>query len=235
MNPRIILLSGGFLMMIGAFFPWGKVDTLLRDVSLLGIRGVGVVTLALGVVIMVLSLLGKEKSEQRASITGALLGVVGGAIALYVFANPTIAAPQALPDAVLAVGIGWWLTLLGALLAIIGGLRKLEPGAELDWIGGILHWLGTTLKLMTYNKVGFVGFLVDCQRSSSCLRSIGPYFRAARHARPRSTRFTSRLQAQHWLGTDHQGRDIILADRPRRQGCDLCRRHRCLSLHFQSP
>jgi hypothetical protein len=88
MNPRIILLSGGFLMMIGAFFPWGKVDTLLRDVSLLGIRGVGVVTLALGVVIMVLALLGKEKSEQRASITGALLGVIGGAIALFVFANP---------------------------------------------------------------------------------------------------------------------------------------------------
>ena len=206
MNPRIILLSGGFLMMIGAFLQWGKVDTLLLDVSLLGIRGVGVVTLAIGVVIMVLALLGKEKSEQRASITGALLGVIGGAIALFVLAKPMAAAPQAPLDALLTVGIGLYLTLLGALLAIIGGLRKLEPGAELDWLGGILHWLTTTLKLMTYNKAGFIGFLATSAILIICL--IGPFF-IPLDTQTKLDQIYQPPSAEHWFGTDHQGRDIF--------------------------
>jgi hypothetical protein len=228
MNPRIVLLSGGVLMMVGAFFPWGKIDTLLHDVSLLGIRGVGILTLAIGAVIAVLALLGKAQSEQRASITGAVLGVIGGAIALFAFTKPLIATPQALPDALLAAGIGLYITTAGAVLAVIGGVQKLEPGAELDWISGILHWLGTTLKLMTYNKVGFIGFL-----ATSWILIILPgraVLRSAGHqdqARPDLPAAFKRALAGH----RSSGARHILADRPRRQGCDLCCRHRRVHLH----
>lgn len=206
MNPRIVLLSGGVLMMVGAFFPWGKIDTLLHDVSLLGIRGVGILTLSIGAVIAVLALLGKAQSGQRASITGAVLGVIGGAIALFAFTRPLIAMPQALPDALLAAGIGLYITLAGAVLAVIGGVRKLEPGAELDWISGILHWLGTTLKLMTYNKAGFIGFLATC--AILIISLVGPFF-IPLDTKTKLDVIYQPPSAQYWMGTDHQGRDIF--------------------------
>jgi peptide/nickel transport system permease protein len=206
MNPRIVLLSGGVLMMVGAFFPWGKIDTLLHDVSLLGIRGVGILTLAIGAVIAVLALLGKAQSEQRASITGAVLGVIGGAIALFAFTKPLIATPQALPDALLAAGIGLYITTAGAVLAVIGGVQKLEPGAELDWISGILHWLGTTLKLMTYNKAGFIGFLATS--AILIISLVGPFF-IPLDTKTKLDVIYQPPSAQYWMGTDHQGRDIF--------------------------
>lgn len=206
MNPRGVLLVGGFLMFVGAFFPWGKVDTRLLDVSLLGIRGAGVITLAIGVVIILLALKGKDKTEQRASVTGALLGVIGGAVALYVFATSLVATSQMLPEFVLSVGLGLYLTILGALLAVIGGVQKLEAGAELDWLSGILHWFGTTLKLMSYNKAGFIGFLATSAILIICL--IGPFF-IPLDTKTKLDQIYQPPTAEHWMGTDHQGRDIF--------------------------
>lgn len=206
MNPRVILLTGGLSIVVGAFLPWGQVDAFPLDVSLLGADGAGVITLVVGVIISLLALVGKAKPEQRASVTGALLGVICGAIALYVFPKPLLATPEAILDSLHSAGIGLYLTVFGALLAVIGGLQRLESGAEVDWLNGILHWLGTTLKLMTYNKAGFIGFLSTCAILIICL--IGPFF-IPLDTQTKLDKIYQPPSAEFWMGTDHQGRDIF--------------------------
>lgn len=70
----------------------------------------------------------------------------------------------------------------------------------------ILASLGTSLRLLTYNKVGFIGFLAVI--AIVLLSYIGPYFI------PLDTKVNTDLvydppSFAHWLGTDHQGRDIF--------------------------
>jgi peptide/nickel transport system permease protein len=67
--------------------------------------------------------------------------------------------------------------------------------------------LGTSLRLLTYNKVGFVGFL--CVLLIVVLSYIGPYFWPANAPADMSKIFAP-PSAEHWLGTDDSGKDIWL-------------------------
>jgi peptide/nickel transport system permease protein len=76
----------------------------------------------------------------------------------------------------------------------------------MDAIRGIFHWLGTTLRLMTYNKAGFIGFLATCFILIVCI--AGPFF-IPLDTKTKLDQIYQPPTAQHWLGTDHQGRDIF--------------------------
>jgi peptide/nickel transport system permease protein len=76
----------------------------------------------------------------------------------------------------------------------------------MDMIRDIFNWLGTTLKLMTYNKAGFIGFLATCAILIICL--IGPFF-IPLDTRTKLDKIYQPPSAEHWFGTDHQGRDIF--------------------------
>lgn len=73
-------------------------------------------------------------------------------------------------------------------------------------IRGIFSWLGTTLRLMTYNKVGFAGFLVTAAIVLIVL--VGPLF-VPLDQETKLDQIYQPPSAAHWLGTDHQGRDIF--------------------------
>ena len=73
-------------------------------------------------------------------------------------------------------------------------------------IRGLFHWVGTTLKLMTYNKVGFVGFLVTA--AILIISLIGPFF-IPLDTKTKLDKIYQPPSAEHWFGTDHQGRDIF--------------------------
>jgi peptide/nickel transport system permease protein len=64
---------------------------------------------------------------------------------------------------------------------------------------------GTTLRIMTYNKVGFAGFLGVLLIFS--LSYIGPYFWPI-EAGANIGKIYEPPSAQHWLGTDDSGKDI---------------------------
>ena len=64
----------------------------------------------------------------------------------------------------------------------------------------------TTLKLMTYNKVGFVGFLVVV--GFVLLALLGPYV-VPLDTKVKVDKIYQTPSSEHWLGTDHQGRDTF--------------------------
>jgi peptide/nickel transport system permease protein len=73
-------------------------------------------------------------------------------------------------------------------------------------IRGIFSWFGTTLRLMTYNKVGFAGFLATTAIVLIVL--VGPLI-VPLDQETKLDQIYQAPSAQHWLGTDHQGRDIF--------------------------
>jgi len=73
-------------------------------------------------------------------------------------------------------------------------------------IQGFFRSVGTTLRLMTYNKAGFIGFLSTCLILIICL--LGPFVIPLDN-KTKLDQIYQPPSAQHWLGTDHQGRDIF--------------------------
>lgn len=69
----------------------------------------------------------------------------------------------------------------------------------------LLASFGTTLRLMTYNKVGFAGFLGVL--FIVLLSYVGPYFWPVESA-ANIGQIYEPPSAQHWLGTDDSGKDI---------------------------
>lgn len=69
----------------------------------------------------------------------------------------------------------------------------------------IVSSIGTSLRLLTYNKVGFVGFLVVFL--IVLLSYVGPYFWPTEIG-AKIDQIYAPPSGQHWLGTDDSGKDI---------------------------
>ena len=70
----------------------------------------------------------------------------------------------------------------------------------------ILRWVGTTLRLLTYNRVGFIGFLVVVV--IVLVSYVGPYF-VPLDTDTKPDQIYQPPSVEYWFGTDHQGRDIF--------------------------
>lgn len=66
--------------------------------------------------------------------------------------------------------------------------------------------LGTTVRIMSYNKVGFAGLIMVCL--IVLMSFVGPYF-IPLDTQTKVDKIYQPPSAEHWLGTDHQGRDIF--------------------------
>lgn len=75
----------------------------------------------------------------------------------------------------------------------------------MQMIGSILSSIGKSLRILTYNKVGFIGFLVVV--FMVLLSYVGPQFIPLDTKTKVDLIYTTPSLA-HPLGTDHQGRDI---------------------------
>jgi peptide/nickel transport system permease protein len=75
----------------------------------------------------------------------------------------------------------------------------------MNTLGNILSSFGTTLRLLTHNKVGFVGFLGVI--AIVLLSYVGPYFWPLERG-ANIGQIYEPPSAEHWLGTDDQGLDI---------------------------
>jgi peptide/nickel transport system permease protein len=70
----------------------------------------------------------------------------------------------------------------------------------------LLRWFGTSWHLLTYNKVGFIGFLIVVVMV--LVSFVGPYF-VPLDTQTKQDQIYQPPSVEHWLGTDHQGRDIF--------------------------
>jgi peptide/nickel transport system permease protein len=72
-------------------------------------------------------------------------------------------------------------------------------------VRNLLGSLGTSLRLLAYDKVGFAGFL--CVVAIVLLSYIGPFFWPVERGANIGAIYES-PSARHWLGTDDQGQDV---------------------------
>ncbi|MCB9433388.1 MAG: ABC transporter permease [Ardenticatenaceae bacterium] len=76
----------------------------------------------------------------------------------------------------------------------------------IGWLKQRIQGLRTTLRIMRYNTVGYIGFLAIV--AIVLLSYIGPYF-IELDTDTKIDKIYNTPSSEFWLGTDHQGRDIF--------------------------
>lgn len=138
LKPRYILLAGAAIMIVGSFVPWWS-QLEWREPQL----QIGWVTqnatsslsnfmiiLAPALCIMVVCLLGKDKPKRRVSIIGASIAIISGICsALLLLWGLTRESPKRFLEYGPLIDwfhlhSGLYIYLIGAIVAIIGGLKR---------------------------------------------------------------------------------------------------------------
>ncbi len=134
MDVRLLVLGGAAALILGAFLPWVKAEAGVFSATKNGIDGDGVITLVLAGALALAFLI--ARSEK----TGAWLVITFAALATAVAAYDTIDVARKADEltsqasflhADASVGIGLWLSLAGAIAALVGGVLAIRrAGAQ---------------------------------------------------------------------------------------------------------
>ena len=130
---RILVLVGSLLLIVGGFLPWISVPNLfgLSGPSYEGIEigweGDGVLTTGVGLILLLSELLFGGVARRWFTLTGVVLAALAASVVYHDFRRILELAPKA--GFYAATDIGIYLTLVGALLALIGCLWKLVPAS----------------------------------------------------------------------------------------------------------
>jgi hypothetical protein len=131
-----LTLFGGLGLVIGALLPWAKIASPLlgMTVNKSGYEGDGLFTGGLGLLLFISAMVSKGKPGKTYSIVGALLSIIAG-IALIVDLTGVNTAVADIGEGIIAsVGIGIYVSIIGAILAIIGGLQKITSAPIVEQI-----------------------------------------------------------------------------------------------------
>jgi hypothetical protein len=124
--PKYLWLGGAVAVIIGALLPWASVDTPFGSVSKNGTDGDGVITIVFGAAAAVLLIIRWNKARARGLTIGALvLSVLVGVIAVIDMVDVKSRFSDSPITVDASIGIGLWLTLLGALVAVAGTVLSL--------------------------------------------------------------------------------------------------------------
>ena len=135
-----LTLLGAITLIIGMFLPWISVISILGQVSTAGYADDGIFTGVIGVILLLIALLREERPGDRYSVPGAILALIAGLIGIFAFLRLHSAIANIPSDATLvaSMGSGIYVTMLGAIFSLIGGLQRLpairEPSTELPEI-----------------------------------------------------------------------------------------------------
>ncbi len=128
---RILVLVGSLFLIVGGFCPWISVPDLfgLDGPSYEGIEigweGDGVLTSGIGLILVLGELLFGRVARRWVTLTGAVLAALAASVVFLDFGRILEIAPQA--GFYAATDIGIYVTLAGALLALVGCLWKRVP------------------------------------------------------------------------------------------------------------
>jgi hypothetical protein len=128
---RLLVFAGAVALIVGALLPWVKAEAGIFSATKNGIDGDGALTLALGIAIALVFLL------VRTPKTAAWLVVAFAAAATAIAGYDAIDVSKKAHDLAeqspfvhvsASVGVGLWLSLGGAVVALIGGVLALGRG-----------------------------------------------------------------------------------------------------------
>ena len=128
---RILVLFGSLLLIIGGFLPWISVPNLfgLSGPSYEGIEvgweGDGVLTLVIGLILVISEIFLKGNPHKWIARSGVVLAGLAASVVLLDLLRILEIAPVA--GFYAATDIGIYVTLVGALTALIGCLWKRDP------------------------------------------------------------------------------------------------------------
>lgn len=155
-TAAIVAIVGGALLAVGSFLPWAEVSGSGASVTAKGLDGSdGYITLAAGLVAVVVGLVMLRGTKQAVAVLVILAGLVGGGLAVYdaVTAKDSVLdaaaedlAPSfgvsadqvraALDQAIdagqlgVSISIGLYVVMAGGLVAIVGGVLGLRRTAS---------------------------------------------------------------------------------------------------------
>ena len=131
---RILVFVGSILLILGGFLPWISVPNLFGlsgayyEGIEVGWEGDGVLTTSVGLVLMVSELMFGGVSRRWYMLTGVVLAALAASVVFLDFSRILEIAPEA--GFYEATDIGIYVTLVGALLALLGCLWKRVPASR---------------------------------------------------------------------------------------------------------
>jgi hypothetical protein len=152
----VIAILGGVLLVVGSFLSWVELSGGGVTETVSGIDGDdGKLTLAAGVIVILVGLVGLRFSRRVLAVAAILVGLVGAGIGLYDALTAKDAALDAFAEAVagdlgvsvgdaraaldlaieggqldISISIGLILVIAGGAIAVIGGVLMLGRGSE---------------------------------------------------------------------------------------------------------
>jgi len=131
---RPLVLIGGLILILGSRFPWISVPVLFGvegpafEAIEIGWEGDGFITGGIGLILLLVGIFWRGRIEKRYSIPGAILA----ALAVLVVIGDFYRILEIDPDAgfFAATDVGIYVTLIGALLALVGALYRTSADQE---------------------------------------------------------------------------------------------------------
>lgn len=110
-----LALLGALALLVGALLPWASVTSPILGLSLskAGYEGDGMFTGAIGLLLLLGSVLYKGEPGRIYSIGTSILAFLGGVILLYDFSNISSLTSQAGQGVMTSIGPGVYLSIVG--------------------------------------------------------------------------------------------------------------------------
>ena len=131
---RMLVLIGGLILILGSRLPWMSIPVLFGvegptfETIEIGWEGDGFITGGIGLILLLVGIFWRGRIEKRYSIPGAILA----ALAVLVVFGDFYRILEIGPDAgfFAATDVGIYVTLIGALLALVGALYRTPVNQE---------------------------------------------------------------------------------------------------------
>ncbi len=124
---QLFTFLGGFALVVGALLPWFTVtsSTLGLSNSVYGYSGPGLVTGGIGLILFIAAIFVTGTPGKLYSPVMTILAVLSSILIIYVIATFDYSFPvQGQNTAMIALDMGIYISLIGEVLAVTGGLLR---------------------------------------------------------------------------------------------------------------
>ncbi len=128
----VVVFVGAALLVVGALLPWGEATSKTASFSSDGIDGNGAITLVAAVVLVLLFVVVQRTTTAAWLViaTAVVAGAIGVRDAVDLSDKAARLVDQGPPGVSANVGIGVWVTIAGAVIALVGGIMALAMSSR---------------------------------------------------------------------------------------------------------